>query len=85
MTTINIKEEYGGVKISELKAGEFFLLNDSIEERKKLYQVIRDDVVEVNKEFPITFLDVEKGWVNRAVASAIVRKVDVEINVTLSR
>ena len=85
MLNINIKEEYGGIKISELKTGDFFLLSDSIEEREVLCQVIRDDVVEVNKEFPITFLDVEKGWVNRAVASAIVRKVDVEINVTLSK
>ena len=84
MVNINIKKEDERVKISELEEGEFFLFNYGGKEC--LCQILLSgNIIKTNADFTIAFVYTETGEINFMNASALVRKVDVEINVTLSR
>ena len=83
MLNINLKKEDEEVKISELEAGEFFLFKYYGEEY--LCQKLLSGRIKTEVGFPIAFVYTKTGEVDLAKASTLVTKVDVEINVTLSR
>ena len=84
MVNINIKKEDEGVKVSELEVGDFFWSKHWGEEC--LCQILLSgDRIKTSADFPIAFVYTETGEINFMNASALVRKVDVEINVTLRR
>ena len=84
MVSINIKKEDERVKISELEEGEFFLFKYGGEEC--LCQILLSgDRIKTHVDFPIAFVYTKTGEVDLVEAGALVTKVDVEINVALSR
>ena len=84
MVNINIKKEDERVKISELEEGEFFLFKSFGVEC--LCQILLSgDIIKTKADFPIAFVYTETGEINFMNENALVRKVDVEINVTLSK
>ena len=85
MININIKKEDERVKITELREGEFFLFEDSFSGREHLCQILTGDRVKTSADFPITFVYTENGETDGTMPGILVKKVDVEINVTLSR
>ena len=85
MVNINIKKEDVRVEVSDLKVGEFFLFENSFG-RKDLCQILLSgDRIKTSADFPIAFVYTRTGEVDLVEAGALVTKVDVEINVALSR
>ena len=85
MVNINIKKEEVRVKVSDLEVGEFFLFENS-SGREDLCQILLSGYrIKTDVDFPIAFVYTKTGAVDLVEANALVTKVDVEINVTLSR
>ena len=85
MLNINIKKDEVRVKVSDLEVGDFFLLENSFG-REDLCQILPSgDRIKTEADFPIAFIYTKTGEMDLIKASALVRKVDVEINVTLSK
>ena len=85
MVNINIKKEEVKVKASDLEVGEFFLFENSFGREDLCQKLLSGDRIKTEVDFPIAFVYTETGEVDLVEASALVTKVDVEINVTLSR
>ena len=85
MLNINIKKDDVRVKVSDLEVGEFFLFKNSFGREDLCQILLSGDRIKTDVDFPIAFVYIETGEVDLVEASALVTKVDVEINVTLSR
>ena len=84
MLNINIKKEDEKVKISELEVGDFLLSKHwGVECLCQILLV--GDKIKTSADFPIAFVYTETGEIDFMRENELVRKVDVEINVTLSR
>ena len=84
MVNINIKKEEVRVRVSYLEVGEFFLFE--IGGKEYLCQKLASgDRIKTNEYFPIAFVYIETGDIRFMNENELVYKVDVEINVTLSR
>ena len=85
MLNINIKKDEVRVKVSDLGVGEFFLFENS-SGREDLCQILLSgDRIKTVVGFPIAFVYTKTGEVDLVEESVLVTKVDVEINVALSR
>ena len=85
MVSINIKKEDERVKISELEEGEFFLFENSFGREVLCQRLFSGDRIKTHVDFPIAFVYTKTGEVDLVEEGALVTKVDVEINVALSR
>ena len=85
MVNINIKKDEVRVKVSDLEVGEFFLLENSYGREDLCQRLLSGDRIKTEVDFPIAFVYTKTGEVDLVEASALVTKVDVEINVVLSR
>ena len=84
MVNINIKKEEERVKVSELREGEFFLFKFGGKEY--LCQIlVSGNIIKTNADFPIAFVYTKTGDISFMNENELVSKVDVEINVTLSK
>ncbi len=85
MLNINIKKDDVRVKVSDLEVGEFFLFKNSFGGEDLCQILLSGDRIKTNVDFPIAFVYTETGEIDLMKANALVTKVDVEINVALSR
>ena len=85
MVNINIKKDDVRVKVSDLEVGEFFLFENSFGREELCQLLLSGDRIKTDVDFPIAFVYTKTGEVDLVEASALVTKVDVEINVALSR
>ena len=85
MLNINIKKEDVRVKVSDLEVGEFFLFENSFGREDLCQILLSGDRIKTEVDFPIAFVYTKTGEVDLVEAGALVTKVDVEINVALSR
>ena len=85
MVNINIKKEKVRVKVSYLEVGEFFLFENSFGREDLCQKLLSCDRIKTIDDFPIAFVYTKTGEIGLIKANALVTKVDVEINVTLSK
>ena len=85
MVNINIKKDEVRVKVSDLEVGEFFLFENSFGREELCQILLSGDRIKTHVDFPISFVHTKTGEVDLVEADALVTKVDVEINVALSR
>ena len=85
MLNINIKKDEVRVKVSDLEVGEFFLFENSFGREGLCQILLSGDRIKTEVDFPIAFVYTKTGEVDLVEANALVTKVDVEINVALSR
>ena len=85
MVNINFKKDEVKAKVSDLKFGDFFLLKNSFGGEDLCQVLLSGDRIKTNENFPIAFVYTKTGEVDLVEESVLVTKVDVEINVALSR
>ena len=85
MLNINIKKDEVRVKVSDLEVGEFFLFENSFGREDLCQRLLSGDRIKTEVDFPIAFVYTKTGEVDLAKADVLVTKVDVEINVALSK
>ena len=68
-----------------MEVGEFFLFENSFGREELCQLLLSGDRIKTDVDFPIAFVYTKTGEVDLVEASALVTKVDVEINVALSR
>ena len=85
MVNIYIEKEDVSVKVSDLEVGEFFLFENSFGREDLCQRLLSGDRIKTEVDLPIAFVYTKTGEVDLVEESVLVTKVDVEINVALSR